>query len=60
MDRGKPRGRPQPELERYGELIAALKLRTTNKQGRHLSTRQAIEILEPYGGSNRTKVRKVS
>jgi hypothetical protein len=49
MDRGKPRGRPQPELERYGELIAALKLRTTNKQGRHLSTRQAIEILEPYG-----------
>jgi putative transposase len=49
MDRGKPRGRPQPELERYGELIAALKLRTTNTQGRHLSTRQAMEILEPYG-----------
>jgi hypothetical protein len=31
------------------ELIAALKLRTTNKQGRHLSTQRAIEILEQYG-----------
>jgi hypothetical protein len=40
---------PRAELERYGELIAALKLRTTNKQGRHLSTQRAIEILEQYG-----------
>jgi hypothetical protein len=37
------------ELERYGELIAALKLRTTNQQGRHLSTHRAIDLLEPYG-----------
>ena len=37
------------ELERYCELIAALKLRTTNKQGRHLSTRRAIELIEDYG-----------
>ncbi len=37
------------ELERYCELIAALKLRTRNKQGRHLSTRRAIELLEQYG-----------
>ncbi|KPY87355.1 hypothetical protein ALO94_04018, partial [Pseudomonas syringae pv. spinaceae] len=37
------------ELERYCELIAALKLRTTNKQGRHLSTGRAIELLEDYG-----------
>lgn len=35
-DHGKPRLLPQAELERYCELIAALKLRTTNKQGRHL------------------------
>ena len=48
-DRGKPRVLPQPELERYCELIAALKLRTTNKKGRHLSTRRAIELLEDYG-----------
>jgi hypothetical protein len=40
---------PKAELERYCELIAALKLRTTNKQGRHLSTQRAIEILEQYG-----------
>jgi transposase InsO family protein len=48
-DRGKPRILPAAELERYCELIAALKLRTTNKQGHHLSTRQAIRLLEQYG-----------
>jgi hypothetical protein len=48
-DRGKPRVLPAAELERYCELIAALKLRTSNKQGRHLSTRQAIHLLEQYG-----------
>lgn len=48
-DRGHPRVLPQTELERYCELIAALKLRTTNKQGRHLSTQRAIELLEQYG-----------
>ena len=47
-DHGKPRVLQQAELERYCELIAALKLRTTNKQGRHLSTRRAIELLEDY------------
>jgi hypothetical protein len=48
-DHGKPRLLPQSELERYCELIAALKLRTTNKQGRHLSTGRAIELMEDYG-----------
>lgn len=48
-DYGKPRLLPKNELERYCELIAALKLRTTNKQGRHLSTGRAIELLENYG-----------
>ena len=48
-DHGKPRVLQQAELERYCELIAALKLRTTNKQGRHLSTGRAIELLEDYG-----------
>jgi hypothetical protein len=48
-DHGKPRVLQKAELERYCELIAALKLRTTNKQGRHLSTRRAIELLEDYG-----------
>nr|WP_141107051.1 DDE-type integrase/transposase/recombinase [Herbaspirillum aquaticum] len=48
-DHGKPRVLPKLELERYCELVAALKLRTTNKQGRHLSTKRAIELLEEYG-----------
>ncbi len=46
---GKPRILPKTELERYCEWIAALKLRTSNKNGRHLSTRRAIELLEQYG-----------
>ncbi|WP_310319346.1 IS481 family transposase [Paraburkholderia terricola] len=48
-DYGKPRVLQQAELERYCELIAALKLRTTNRQGRHLSTQRAIQLLEDYG-----------
>lgn len=48
-DLGYPRVLPKPEMERYCELVAALKLRTTNKQGRHLSTARAIELLEQYG-----------
>ncbi len=37
------------QMNQYCELVAALKLRTTNKQGRHLSTSRAIELLEKYG-----------
>lgn len=48
-DHGKPRVMPKSELEKYCELVAALKMRTTNKNGRHLSTRRAIELLEDYG-----------
>jgi hypothetical protein len=48
-DRGNPRVLPQPELERSGARIAALTLRTTNTQGRHLSTRHAIAILAHDG-----------
>lgn len=44
-----PRLLPQLELERYCELIATLKLCTTNKTGRHLSTGRAIELMEEYG-----------
>ena len=48
-DRGVPRVLPQPELERYCEVIAALKIRTSNKKGRHISTVQAIRLLEEHG-----------
>ena len=48
-DYGQPRVMPKPELLRYCEVIAALKIRTSNKQGRHLSTVQAIRLLEEHG-----------
>lgn len=49
VDHGKPRVLPVRQLEQYCELVAALKLRTTNKNGRHLSTVRAIELLEDFG-----------
>lgn len=49
VDQGTPRVLPADQLEQYCEVIAALKLRTTNKQGRHLSTAEAIRLLEAYG-----------
>ena len=36
-------------MERYAEIIAALKIRTSNKKGRHLSTSRAIRLLEEDG-----------
>lgn len=48
-DRGLPRVLPIAEMERYCEVIAAFKIRTLNKKGRHVSTRRAIELLEQYG-----------
>ena len=51
-DAGKPRAIPQAELEQYCEIIAALKIRTMNKNGRHLSTANAIALLERTGVSS--------
>ena len=48
-DRGQPRLLPKAAWERYLELIAAVKLRTSNGKGRHLSTAEAIRLLETYG-----------
>jgi hypothetical protein len=48
-DLGEPRFMPKAPLERYCEVIAALKIRTSNKKGRHLSTAEAIRLLEEYG-----------
>jgi predicted DNA-binding transcriptional regulator AlpA len=44
-----PRVIPKAGLERYCEIIAALKIRTSNRKGRHLSTVQAIRLLEEDG-----------
>ncbi|MBT2375781.1 hypothetical protein [Pseudomonas fluorescens] len=48
-DHDKPRILPAVELERYCDLVAALKLCTTNKNNRHLSTAHAIKLLEEFG-----------
>jgi hypothetical protein len=48
-DRGAPRKMRRAEMERFCEVIAALKIRTANRKGRHLSTARAIELLEEHG-----------
>jgi hypothetical protein len=48
-DRGTPRILPAEQLQRYCEIIAAIKFRTANKQGRHLSTAEAIRLIETCG-----------
>lgn len=48
-DKGQPRKLSQKEMENYCEVIAAFKIRTSNKQGRHISTIRAIAILEEHG-----------
>ena len=48
-DRGTPRVVPQDKMEYYCELIAAIKVRTSNKKGRHLSTGEAIRLIEEFG-----------
>ncbi len=48
-DAGIPRVTAKSTLERYCEAIAALKVRTCNGKGRHLSTVQAIRLLEEWG-----------
>jgi hypothetical protein len=49
MDKDKPRVLPPAHMERYCEVVAALKVRTSNAKGRHLSTAQAIRLLEEFG-----------
>jgi hypothetical protein len=49
VDCGQTRVMPKTTLERYCEVIAALKVRTSNKKGRHLSTSRTIQLLEEEG-----------
>ncbi|PQQ35922.1 hypothetical protein C6H68_22385 [Photorhabdus luminescens] len=48
LDHGQSRILLRQDMERYCELVAALKFRITNRKGRHLPTRRAIELLENY------------
>ena len=48
-DRGNPRSMPAPEIERWCEIVAAMKVRTTNRKGRHLSTVRTLQLLVEHG-----------
>jgi hypothetical protein len=48
-DKGEPRKLPRGDLERYCAIVAAMKLRTSNRKGRRLSTARALAILEDHG-----------
>ena len=48
-DRGRPRAMPASEIERWCEIVAAMKVRTTNKKGRHLSTARTLQLLVEHG-----------
>lgn len=48
-DYNNPRIIDQSEMKLYCEIIAALKIRTSNKKGRHLSTKECIRLLENSG-----------
>jgi hypothetical protein len=48
-DRGRSRAMPADEIERLCAIVAAMKLRTTNRKGRHLSTVRVLELLEKHG-----------
>ena len=48
-DRGRPRAMPATEVERWCQIVAAMKVRTTNKKGRHLSTVRTLQLLVEHG-----------
>lgn len=48
-DSGVPRSLLKQDMEYCCEIIAALKMRTMNKNGRHISTGNAIALLEECG-----------
>lgn len=50
-DYGTSRKISKGELDQFCKVVAALKLRTENRKGHHISTAKAIEILEQHGVS---------
>ena len=59
-DRGRPRALPAAEVERWCEIIAAMKIRTTNKKGRHLSTVRTLQLLVEHGVDTPDGFRKLA
>jgi hypothetical protein len=43
-DRGRTRAMLADEIERLCAIVAAMKIRTTNRKGRHLSTVRVLEL----------------
>jgi hypothetical protein len=48
-DYGIPRITHRETMELYCEVIAAIRVKTTNKKGRHLSTSESIRLIEEFG-----------
>lgn len=48
-DRGKPRVLSASKIEHWCEIVAALKVRTTNRKGRCLSNARILELLVEHG-----------
>ena len=48
-DRGHARVMSDGEIERWCEIVAAVKKSTTNRKGRHLSTARALKLVEEHG-----------
>lgn len=59
-DRGKPRVMTTARIERWCEIVAALKVRTTNKKGRCLSNARILELLVQYGVETPEGLEKLS
>ena len=57
-DRGCTRAMPAGEIKRLCEIVAAMKIRTTNRKGRHLSTVRVLELLQEHGVDTPERVRE--
>ena len=49
VDRGHARVMGDADVERWCEIIAAVKKSTTNRKGRHLSTARMLKLVEEHG-----------
>jgi hypothetical protein len=50
---------PAAEIERWCEIVAAMKVRTTNKKGRHLSTARILQLLAHHGVETPEELQKL-
>ena len=59
-DRGQARVMNDGEIERWCEIVAAMKKSTTNRKGRHLSTARALKLVKEHEGHKPEVRRKLS